>query len=160
VRGEEWYLIKYDMVAKQTVIDGEAGDSKTLRKDVYQAFTKDNARDGHDFTAMKVHWLSKADLTKKVGSLMIWLKSKLVAEHLLQSGTTIFSVIGAYCSKWERREDNFPCFNCNKYGYKQASYTVAPKCALYSGKHSRLNYPRPTELYCLAYNKEGHSVFD
>jgi hypothetical protein len=71
VRGEEWYLIKCDMVAKQTVIDGEAGDSKTLRKDVCQAFTKDNARDGHDFTAMKVHWLSKADLTKKVGSLMI-----------------------------------------------------------------------------------------
>jgi hypothetical protein len=37
------------------VMDGEAGDRKTLKKDVYQAFTKDNARDGHDFTAMKVH---------------------------------------------------------------------------------------------------------
>jgi hypothetical protein len=32
---------------------------------------------------MKVHWLSKADLTKKVGLLVIWLKSKLAAEHLL-----------------------------------------------------------------------------
>jgi hypothetical protein len=160
VRGEEWYPIKCDMVAKQTVMDGEAGDGKTLRKDVCQAFTKDNVRDGHDFTAMKVHWLSKADLTKKVGSLVIWLKSKLAAEHLLQSGTAIFGATGAYCSKWERREDNFPCFNCNKYGHKQASCTAAPKCALCSGKHSRLNCPRPTELCCPACNKEGHSVFD
>jgi hypothetical protein len=55
VRGEEWYPIKCDMVVKQMVMDGEVGDRKTLRKDVYQAFIKDNARDGHDFTAMKVH---------------------------------------------------------------------------------------------------------
>jgi hypothetical protein len=109
---------------------------------------------------MKAHWLSKADLTKKVGSLVIWLKSKLAAEHLLQSGTVIFSVIGAYYLKWERREDDFPCFNYNKYGHKQASYTAAPKCALCSRKYSRLNYPRPTELYCPVCNKEGHSVFD
>jgi hypothetical protein len=81
------------------VIDREVGDRKTLKKDVYQVFTKDNARDGHDFTAIKVYWLSKSDLIKKVGSLVIWLKSKLEAEHLLQSGTAIFSVIGAYYLK-------------------------------------------------------------
>jgi hypothetical protein len=109
---------------------------------------------------MKANWLSKPDLAKKVGSLVIWLKSKLAAEHLLQSGTVIFGATGAYCSKWERREDNLPCFNCNKYGHKQASCTSAPKCALCSGKHSRLTCPRPTELCCPACNKEGHSVFD
>jgi hypothetical protein len=148
------------MVAKQVVMDGEVGDGKTLKKDVCQVFTKDNAKDGYDFTAMKANWLSKLDLAKKVGSLVIWLKSKLAAEHLLQSGTVIFGATGAYCSKWERREDNLPCFNCNKYGHKQASCTSAPKCALCSGKHSRLSCPRPTELCCPACNKEGHSVFD
>jgi hypothetical protein len=91
---------------------------------------------------------------------VIWLKSKLAAEHLLQSGTAIFGVTGAYCSKWERREDNFPYFNYNKYRHKQASCTAAPKCALYSRKHLRLNYPRPTELYYPVCNKEGYSVFD
>jgi hypothetical protein len=160
VKGEEWFPVKCDMVAKQAVMDSEVGDGKTLKKDVCQAFTKDNAKDGHDFTAMKANWLSKPDLAKKVGSLVIWLKSKLAAEHLLQSGTVIFSATGAYCSKWERREDNLPCFNCNKYGYKQASCTSAPKCVLCSRKHSRLTCPRPTELYYPACNKEGHSVFD
>ncbi|KAM0708882.1 hypothetical protein Q7P35_002918 [Cladosporium inversicolor] len=75
---------------------------------------KDNSVEGHDFTAMKVHWLSKANVTKKVGSLVIWLKNKLVADYLLRNGTAIFSATGAYCSKWERREDNLLCFNCNR----------------------------------------------
>jgi hypothetical protein len=72
----------------------------------------------------------------------------------------IFSVTGAYCSKWERHKDNLLCFNCNKYGHKQALCTSAPKCVLCSGKHSRLTCLCPTELCCLACNKEGHSVFD
>jgi hypothetical protein len=71
VKGEEWFPIKCDIVAKQAIMDGEAGDRKTLKKDIYQAFTKDNAKDGYDFTVMKANWLSKPDLTKKVGSLII-----------------------------------------------------------------------------------------
>jgi hypothetical protein len=55
--------------------------------------------EGYDFTAMKVHWLSKADVTKKVGSLVIWLKNKLAADYLLRNGTAIFGATGAYCSK-------------------------------------------------------------
>jgi len=144
VKGEEWFPVKCDTVAKQAVMDSEAGFGKTLKKDVCQAFTKDNAKEGQDFTAMKANWL----------------KSKFAAEHLLQSETVIFGATGAYRSKWERREDNLPCFDCNKYGHKQASCTSVPKCALCSGKHSRLTCPRPTELCCPACNKEGHSVFD
>jgi hypothetical protein len=83
VRGEEWFPIKRNMVVKQAVIDGEVGDRKTLKKDVCQAFTKDNAREGHDFITMEANWLSKPDLAKKVGSLVIWLENRLAAERLL-----------------------------------------------------------------------------
>jgi hypothetical protein len=99
VKGEEWFPVKCNIVAKQVVIDGKAGDRKMLKKDVCQAFTKDNTKDSYDFIAMKANWLSKLDLTKKVGSLVIWLKSKLATEHLLQSGTVIFGATGAYCLK-------------------------------------------------------------
>jgi hypothetical protein len=97
---------------------------------------------------------------KKVGSLVIWLKNKLAADYLLRNGTAIFGATGAYCSKWERREDNLPCFNCNRYGHKQAAYKAAPRCALCSRQHSRHNCTHPTELKCPACNKAGHSVFD
>jgi hypothetical protein len=160
VKGEQWYPIKCDMVAKQAVMDANADDGKTLKTTLCQEFGKENVFEGHDFTAMKAHWLSKVDATKKVGSLVIWLKNKLAADHLLQAGTAIFGATGAYCSKWERRENTLPCFNCNRYGHKQASCRVPPKCALCSGKHSRHDCPRPTDLKCPACNKEGHCVFD
>jgi hypothetical protein len=116
--------------------------------------------EGHDFTTMKVYWLSKADVTKKVGSLVIWLKNKCAADYLLRNGTAIFGATRAYCSKWERREDNLPCFNCNRYGHKQATCKSAPRYALCSRQHSRHNCTHPTELKCPACNKAGHSVFD
>jgi hypothetical protein len=160
IKGEEWYPVKCDMVAKQAVLDKKASDDKTLKTTVCQDFGKDNVVEGHDFTVMKAHWLSKADITKKVGSLVIWLKNKLAADHLLRNGTAIFGATRAYCSKWERREDNLPCFNCNTYGHKQASCKSLPRCVLCSRQHSRHNCTHPTELRYPACDKVGHSVFD
>jgi hypothetical protein len=34
VKGEEWFPIKCDIVAKQVVIDSKVRDGKTLKKDV------------------------------------------------------------------------------------------------------------------------------
>jgi hypothetical protein len=160
VKGEEWFPVKCDMVAKLAVMDRTADDGKTLRQTLCHEFSKENTAEGIDFTAMKVHWLSKIDVAKKVGSLVIWLKNKLATDYLLSSGTAIFGATGAYCSKWEKRDDNLPCFNYNKYGHKQASCKAAPKCALCSGQHSRRNCTQPTKLKCPACSKEGHSVFD
>ncbi|KAM0712556.1 hypothetical protein Q7P35_000002 [Cladosporium inversicolor] len=71
VKGEQWYPIKCDMVAKQAVIDVGANDGKTLRQTICQGFGRENVAEGIDFTAMKVYWLSKVDVSKKVGSLVI-----------------------------------------------------------------------------------------
>jgi hypothetical protein len=160
VKGDEWFPVKCDMVAKLAVMDRAADDGKTLRQTLCQEFGKENTAEGIDFTATKVHWLSKIDVAKKVGSLVIWLKNKTAADYLLSSGTAIFGATGAYCSKWEKRDDNLPCFNCNKYGHKQASCKAAPRCALCSGQHSRRNCTQPKKLKCPACSKEGHSVFD
>ena len=85
VQGEKWYPVKCDMVAKQAVLDRTATDDKTLSRTVCENFSKDNQAEGIDFTVTKVPWLSKADYKKKVGSLVIWLKSKFAADHLLKA---------------------------------------------------------------------------
>jgi hypothetical protein len=120
VQGEKWYPVKCDMVAKQAVLDRSVADDKTLSQTVCQNFSKDNGAEGIDFTATKAHWLSKVDYKKKVGSLVIWLKSKFAADYLLKSGTAIFGATGAYRSNWDLRKKELPCFNCQKYGHKQA----------------------------------------
>lgn len=159
VQGEKWYPVKCDMVAKQAVLDRSVADDKTLSQTVCQNFSKDNQAEGIDFTAAKVHWLSKTDYKKKVGSLVIWLKSKFAADHLLSTGTAIFGATGAYCSKWELREKELPCFNCNRYGHKQAECKSKTRCALCSGEHSRHNCPKDT-LKCPSCGADGHSVMD
>lgn len=67
------------MAAKQAVLDRTVADDKPLSQTVCQKFSEDNQVEGFDFTATKVHWLSKTDYEKKVGSLLIWLNSKFAA---------------------------------------------------------------------------------
>jgi hypothetical protein len=52
-------------------MDRAADDGKTLRQTLCHEFSKENTAEGIDFTAMKVHWLSKIDAAKKVRSLVI-----------------------------------------------------------------------------------------
>jgi hypothetical protein len=55
VKGEEWFPIKCDIVAKLVVMDRVANDGKTLRQTLYHKFSKENTAEGIDFTAMKVY---------------------------------------------------------------------------------------------------------
>jgi hypothetical protein len=55
VKGEEWFPVKCDIVAKLAVIDRTANDRKTLRQTLYYEFSKENTAKGIDFIAMKVH---------------------------------------------------------------------------------------------------------
>jgi hypothetical protein len=80
------------------VLDNEAGDGKTLRHDLLKKFAADKAIEGLDYTAIKARWLSKSDPAKKLGSLVIWLKSKVSAETLLEKGKALFGATGAFCS--------------------------------------------------------------
>lgn len=159
VQGEKWYPVKCDMVMKQEVLDKSVADNKTLRPTVCQNFSKDNAAEGLDFTATKVHWLSKADYKKKVGSLVIWLRNRSAAEYLIKTGTALFGGSGAHCSKWELREKELPCFNCNRYVHKQAECKSKPRCAYCTKEHSRHNCPK-TELLCASCGTAGHCVMD
>jgi hypothetical protein len=55
VKGEEWFPIKYDIVAKLAVMDRAANDGKTLRQTLCYKFSKENTAEGIDFIAMKVY---------------------------------------------------------------------------------------------------------
>ncbi|KAI9690188.1 MAG: hypothetical protein M1822_009149 [Bathelium mastoideum] len=103
VKSEEWYPVKCDMVVKRVVLDETVDGGRTLRKEVCTEFAQDNGSGSMDCTAMKASWLSKIDPLKKTGSLVIWLKNKLAADHLLHIGQALFGggAYGAFCSRKE-----------------------------------------------------------
>jgi len=159
VAGEQWYPVKCDNVVKQCVLDEELNDGKTLKKDFLREFRADNKCEAAECTAMKATWLSRVDVTKKVGSLVVWLKNKVDADYLLRSGTAMFGATGAYCSSFIIKDNSGPCYHCNRYGHKQASCTSHIRCAICSKGHRRDDCPNRESPKCPACG-EGHTIFD
>ena len=137
VKSEAWYPIKCDMVSKQAVLDPNAEGGRSLRREVCAEFAVDNRSENMDFTAMKANWLSKINPWKKTGSLVIWLKDKIAAEHLLKTGQALFGggAYGAFCSRYEPSTADKMCFNCNAYGHLQGACRRATRCGKCTGAH-------------------------
>lgn len=137
VKSEAWYPVKCDMVVKKVVIDESVAGGRTLRTEVCREFASDNRSGNLDFTAMKASWLSKLNPLKKTGSLVIWLKNRLAAEHLLESGQALFGggAYGAFCSRYEPSTVDRLCYNCNTYGHLQGMCRKATKCGRCAGGH-------------------------
>ena len=157
LQDEEWFPVKCDLVAKQAVLESTEGDP-TLKKELAAQFKEQNSTADVDCTVTKARWLSKVDLQKKAGSLVLWLKNKAAASYLLNKGTAMFGATGAFCSPWEAREVGQLCFNCNRHGHLQAACTAPPRCAICSGKHQRLDCKQQTNPKCPVCNKKGHTA--
>ncbi|KAK3106797.1 hypothetical protein LTR53_018048, partial [Teratosphaeriaceae sp. CCFEE 6253] len=65
MRGEKWYEVKCDVVAKNAVMDLDKDDGRTLGAAVLTEFKEQNSTKDVDCTAMKVNWLSKSYLKKR-----------------------------------------------------------------------------------------------
>jgi len=159
VKGEQWYPVKFDSVVKQCVLDQEVNDGKTLNKDFAKDFKADNGCETAECTVMKATWLSKVDVKKKVGSMVIWLKNRIDAEYLLRTGTAMFGATDAFCSPFVVRDNSGPCYHCNRYGHKQASCTSYTRCAICSKGHRRDECTNKDSPKCPACG-DAHTVFD
>ena len=160
MRGEKWYPVKCDGVAKNAVMDLNKDDNKTLRPELLSEFRTQNSTDSIDCTAMKASWLSKSQLKKRVGSLVIWLKHPAAVEYLLQRGTAMFGASGAFCTVFHQANVEDLCYNCNKYGHKQANCNGKTKCGICSNPHNTKNCSQRSSPKCPACGQGGHTVFD
>jgi hypothetical protein len=141
------------------VIDLEKDDSKTLRPGLLLEFKEQNSMDTIDCTAMKATWLSKRHSGKRVGSLVIWLKKLIATEHLIRQGTTLFGASRSYYYKFERRDGFDLCYNYNRYGHKQVTYTYPTRYGIYSSPHNTRNCSQRATPKCLVCIRE-HPIFN
>ncbi|KAK5688023.1 hypothetical protein LTS10_000001 [Elasticomyces elasticus] len=167
LKSEEWYPVKRDMVVKRVVLDEMAEGGRTLRREICTEFAQDNVEDNVDFTATKASWLSKIDPRKKTESLVIWLKSKLAANHLLCTGQALFGggAYGAFCSRYEPSTADKLCFNCNadrageRRGAASARAITRPGTAKVrirpSARYALDDTKAPTGSVCVTLTTEG-----
>lgn len=159
LKRDTWYPVKCDGVAKQVVLDETAKDGRTLRHEVVSKFKEENSTEMIDCTVMKASWLSKNYPNKTVGSMVIYMKVKAAADHLLRLGNAIFGPVGATCSQFERLENDGPCFNCNKYGHKQTNCSRKVCCGKCSGNHNTRNCDDQRPAKCPACTG-AHTIFE
>jgi hypothetical protein len=150
VKSETWYPVKCDMVAKSAVLDTTVSNGRSLRKEVCAEFAADNREGNLGFTAMKANWLSRLDPWKKTGSLVIWLKRRMAAEHLLKRGEVLFGggACDAFCSRFETSTADKLCFNCNTYGHLQSACRKSTKCGKCTGAHQTRDCQSEGPLKC------------
>jgi hypothetical protein len=110
-------------------------------------------------TVMKATWLSKIDAKKKLGSMVVWLKSKIDADYLLRVGMAMFDATDALCSPVIVRDNSGPCYHCNRYEHKQSSCTSQIRRAIWSKGHRRDVYPNKDSSKSQAC-ADAHTVFD
>lgn len=158
VQDEEWYPVKCDLVAKQSVLKDEHSSHPQLRDELGEEFERQNSTTEAKCTVMRARWLSKAQSTEMVGSLVLWMKDEAAAKHLLREGTALFGATGCFVSAWEKRDMGSLCFNCHQQGHRQASCSVPAKCGYCSGPHRTDTCDNQQHLKCPVCNRVGHSA--
>ena len=159
IKSEEWYPIKCDIVAKQAVLDTDKNDDRSLRTSICEDFKKDNSTQDLDCTAYKARWLSRPNNNKNMGSLVIWLKNRFTAEHMLSTGRAVFGAYGALCSRYVKDINDGPCYNCNTYGHMQSNCRKPTKCGICSQGHNTRDCTNKSTPKCPAC-AGSHAVYD
>jgi regulator of replication initiation timing len=137
---DELYPVKVDNVNRLAVLDAD-GEIKT---GAAEAFSREN-----ETTVSKISWLSKKNVAKAYGSMVVYLTKGSDATRLLREG--FFHVAGesGYTGIFERRPRPEQCFNCQELGHKAFQCKNAQKCARCAQGGHRHNECTETMVKCV-----------
>jgi hypothetical protein len=117
---DELYPIKVDNVKRTAVLDENDG----IRAGAAEAFSEEN-----ETTVAKIAWLSKKDVPKAYGSMVVYLTKGTDARRLLGEGFFHAGGESGTTSVFERRPRPEQCYNCQEIGHKSFQCKNAQKCA-------------------------------
>ena len=137
---DELYPIKVDNVNRLAVLD-ENGE---IRAGVAETLSQENEK-----TAAKIGWLSKRNIAKAYGSMVVYLTKGNDAGRFLREG--FFHVAGesGYARICERRPRPEKRYNCQEPGHKALQCKNAQKCARCANKDHRHSDCTATVLKCV-----------
>lgn len=106
---DELYPIKVDSVNRTAVLD----ENGNIRQGAAEALGQEN-----ETTVAKISWLSKKDVPKAYGSMVVYLTKAADARRLLADGFFHAGGESGYTRVFERREGPIQCYKCQQVGHK------------------------------------------
>lgn len=139
---DQWYPVKVDNACRTALLD-EHGE---LRTGAVEMLEKEN-----EVRIAKVSWLSRKDLPKAYGSMVVYVTKRADAAKLLEG--QYFNVDGesAFTRVFEPRRGPMQCFKCLGLGHKAfscAKAQVCSRCAQPGHRHSECQAENPRCAIC------------
>jgi hypothetical protein len=156
---DQIYPVKVDAVKRSSVLDEEGN----LRPGVVREMEEEN-----EVSIAKVSWLSKKDVPKEYGSMVVYTTKSSEAVRLLEGLYFHVQGLAGYTKTYVAREGPPQCYNCQQLGHKayeckapkvcgrcagpghhHSECALEPKCTLCRGPHEAFSkkcrklYPTP-----------------
>jgi DNA polymerase III alpha subunit (gram-positive type) len=129
---DDLYPIKVDNVSRTAVLN----EMNEIRIEAAETLGREN-----DTEVAKVAWLSKRDVPKAYGSMVVYLKKRSEARRLIGEGFFVAGGESGTTRVFERRERPKQCYNCqqitNHKAYQCDRSQVCGRCAREGHHHSR-----------------------
>jgi regulator of replication initiation timing len=116
---DELYPVKIDNVKRTAVLD----EKDEIRAGAAEAFGGENGT-----TVAKIAWLSKRDVPKAYGSMVVYVTKKSDARRLIAEGFFHAGGESGTTSAFERRPRPGQCYNCQELGHKAYQCRKAQRC--------------------------------
>ena len=116
---DELYPVKIDNVKRTAVLD----EKDEIRAGAAEAFGEENG-----MTVAKIAWLSKKDVPKAYGSMVVYVTKKSDARRLIAEGFFHAGGESGTTSVFEQRPRPGQCYNCQELGHKAYQCRKAQRC--------------------------------
>jgi hypothetical protein len=139
---DQWYPVKVDNACRTAVLD-EQGE---LRTGAVEMLEKEN-----EVSIAKISWLSRKDLPKAYGSMVVYVTKRADAARLLEGQYFIVDGESAFTRVFEPRRGPMQCFRCLNLGHKAFSCTkeqICSRCAQPGHRHNDCQAEQPKCAVC------------
>jgi hypothetical protein len=139
---DQWYPVKVDNACRTAVLD-EHGE---LRTGAVEMLEKEN-----EVRIAKISWLSRKDVQKAYGSMVVYVTKRADAARLLEGQYFIVDGESAFTRVFEPRRGPMQCFRCLSLGHKAVSCTkeqVCSRCAQPGHRHNDCQAEQPKCAIC------------
>lgn len=147
---DQLYPVKVDNANRTAVLDADGN----ILPGVAEALGTEN-----EVNIAKIAWLSRKDMGKAYGSMVVYVTKSSEAKRLLEGQYFHLAGESAYTTMFAPREGPTQCFNCQEIGHKayackkpqvcgkcarqghhhKTCQAAEPKCVLCSGPHESFN---------------------
>jgi hypothetical protein len=140
---DDLYPIRVDNVNRIAVLD----EKNEVRAEITEILSREN-----DTEVAKIAWLSKRDVPKAYGSMVVYLKKRSEARRFINEGFLVAGGESGTTKVFERRDRPKQCYNCqqitNHKAYQCDRPQVCGRCAQEGHHHSACTGTIPKCIPC------------